>query len=136
MHHKAKELPTMIFFAMKDSKTISLLRYMHVFTLTLWCTAIVIGLSLYFFLFVTDNTVSPRVRSTRDVFGFKHRGWSTGSPSNMQGGITIFIKITDLTNNFIPEITLVIATWSFDIIWILSLMFQKQNVTIDYCYIY
>jgi len=126
----------MIFFGVKDSKTISLLGYMHVFTPTLWCTAIDIGLSLCFILFVTDNTVLPRVRSKRDVFGFKHRRWSSGSPTNMQGGITIFIKITDLTNNFIPEITLIIATGSFEIIWILSLMFQKQNVTIHYCYIY
>ena len=100
-----------------------------------WCVTIAISLSLYFFPFVTNNTISPCVRNTRDVFGFKQRRWSPGFPTSMKGGITIFFKTTDLANNFIPKITLGIASWSFDIIRILSLMFQKQNVTINYGYV-
>ena len=37
VHHKAKELLAMIFWAVEDFKTISLPCYMHEFTLTLWC---------------------------------------------------------------------------------------------------
>ena len=126
MHHRAKELLLMIFIAMEDSKTIAILGYMHVFTLTLWCITIGISLSLYLFPFVTNNTISPCVRNTRDVFGFKHRRWSPGSPTSMKGGITIFWKTTDLANDFIPKIALGIAARSFDIIRIVSHIFQKQ----------
>ena len=108
MHQKAKELLAMIFLAVKDFKTISMLGNTHEFTLTLWCITIGNDLALCFVQFVTNNTVSPCDRNTWHMFGFKHRSrrWSPWPPTSMKRGVAVFIKITDLANQLIPKITL------------------------------
>ena len=79
----------------------------------------------YFVAFITNKSVSLYFRNTRDVLGCKHTRWrwSPWPTTSIIGGITIFFKTTDLANMFIPKITLGISSWSFNLIWILSLIF-------------
>ena len=102
----AKKLFALIFFAVENLKTISFPGDMHVFSLALWCTTIGFNLPLHFFLFVTNDTVSVFFRNKRDMLGFKQRRLSLWSPTSMDRGVTIFIKITNLPNKLISKITL------------------------------
>ena len=95
MQQRAKELLALIFFTVKNLKTIPVLAEMHVFTLTLWCSTIGMNLSLHFFLFVTNNTGSPFFRKNGKMFCFEQRRLSLWSPTSMDRGVTIFIKITN-----------------------------------------
>ena len=81
MHHRPKEyLLAVIFFAVKNLKTISAQGDMHMFPLTLWCSTIGMNLSLHFVLFVTDNTGFHRIPpllTLSPLFTVFKSGWET-----------------------------------------------------------
>ena len=131
MHHRPKEyLLAVIFFAVKNLKTISVQGDMHIFPLTLWCSTIGMNLSLHFVLFVTDNTGFPFFGEKGKMLCFKHRRFSPWPPRSIFREVTIFWKVTDFPHNFISKITLRISSWTFDL-WMHSPMFWKQNETIN-----
>ena len=87
MHHRPKQyLLVVIFFAVKNLKTISVQGDMHIFPLTLWCSTIGMNLSLHLVLFVTDNTGFPFFREKGKMLCFKHRRFSPCPPRSKFGG--------------------------------------------------
>ena len=80
----------MIFWAVENSKTISLPCNMNEFTLTLWGGTIGGDLFLYSFPLIANNTVSLYISNTRDVLGCKQGRWGwTWSPwptTSIKGG--------------------------------------------------
>ena len=140
IHHKAKELLAMIFLAVKDFKTILLPCYMHEFILTLWCGKIrQKSFSLLCPIYDKQHSFSL-LQKHEGCVGLQTQKvevelWAYHQYKGGRG-ITIFFKTTDLANKFIPKITLGISSWSFNLVWVLSLMFLKQNVTINYSYVY